>query len=670
VLLRIVAVVLLGSSAALAAQSARPPAPSTSAADRAAVDRAIAAVYPSLVRVSVVVRQWSNGREIRLESSGSGTIVSPDGYVVTNHHVAGRATRIVCTLPTNEEIPAELVGTDPMSDIALLKLQAAEPRTFPAARFGRSAGLRRGDPVLAMGSPLSLSQSVTRGIVSNPEMILPQASGAALALLDGEDVGTIVKWIGHDAAIHPGNSGGPLVNLAGEIIGINEISFGLGGAIPGDLARHVVEALKRDGRVRRAWAGLEVQPRVDGLQGPGGLISWVATGSPAEAAGVEVGDVLLRVGELPVDLRFAEQVPPVNQALLSLPIGEPSRLVLRRDGRELTVRVTPVERGVAASVPAELRDWGVVAADISPLEARALGRESVEGVRVLSLRPGGPANQARPSLERDDVIVAIEGRPVRSVVELRSRTAEAQGDRPRASVLVEFERGLERRLAVVEVGTATPANQGVDALRPWVPVSVQVLVPAIAERLGLGGRTGVRVTRTLDDSAPLRVGDVILAIDDEPVGASAPTDEDVFATAIRRYRLGSTVTLTVFRDGAELTLPVALQESPRLARDMARHEDADLAFRVRDLTAGDRDDPRLQDVAAGVLVEAVSEGGWAALARLRAGDIIQDIDGQPAADVAAFSTVLRAAVERRPSSIVLQVRRGVRTLFVEIKPEW
>jgi S1-C subfamily serine protease len=187
---------------------------------------------------------------------------------------------------------------------------------------------------------------------------------------------------------------------------------------------------------------------------------------------------------------------------------------------------------------------------------------------------------------------------------------------------------------------------------------VQVLVPAIAERLGLGGRTGVRVTRTLDDSTPLRVGDVILAIDDEPVRASAPADEDVFATAIRRYRLGSTVTLTVFRDGAELTLPVALQESPRLARDMARYEDADLAFRV------------LQDVAAGVLVEAVSEGGWAALARLRAGDIIQDIDGQPAADVAAFSTVLRAAVVRRPSSIVLQVRRGVRTLFVEIKPEW
>jgi serine protease Do len=266
--------------------------------------------------------------------------------------------------------------------------------------------------------------------------------------------------------------------------------------------------------------------------------------------------------------------------------------------------------------------------------------------------------------------MAIEGRPVRSVAELRSQSEEVQGDRPRASVLVEFERGLERRLAVLDIGTATPANQGVDARRPWVPVSVQVLVPAIAERLGLKGRTGVRVTRTLDDSVPLRVGDVILAIDGEPVAASGPTDEEVFATAIRRYRLNTTVALTIVRDGVETTVAVPLQPSPRLARDMARHEDADLAFRVRDLTSSDSDDPRLQDIARGVLVESVSEGGWAALARLRAGDIVQQMDSQPVADVAGFSALLRATAERRPGSIVLQVRRGVRTLFVELKPEW
>jgi serine protease Do len=253
---------------------------------------------------------------------------------------------------------------------------------------------------------------------------------------------------------------------------------------------------------------------------------------------------------------------------------------------------------------------------------------------------------------------------------LQARTTEVQGDRNRTGLLVEFERGLERRLAVVEVGNATPASQGVDARRPWVPVAVQVLVPALAERLGLKGRTGVRVTRVLEESTPLEVGDVILAIDGETVSATAPTDEEVFATAIRRYRLGTSVTLTVQRNGAQITVPVALAPSPTLSRDLERYEDADLAFRVRDLAASDADDPRLQDVSTGVVVESVSDGGWAALARLRAGDIIQRVDDRPVTAVADFSASLRSATARRPRSIVLQVRRGVRTLFVELKPEW
>ncbi len=643
-----------------------PPA----SADRAAIDRAIAAVYPSLVRISVVALQWNGGREIKLESSGSGTIISADGFVVTNHHVAGRAARIVCTLPDNEEVAATLVGTDPMSDIALLKLVPASPRTFPAARFGQSSRLRRGDPVLAMGSPLSLSQSVTRGIVSNPEMILPQMGGAAMSLLDGEDVGTIVRWIGHDAAIYPGNSGGPLVNLAGEIVGINEISFGLGGAIPVDLARQVVADLRRDGRVRRAWTGLEIQPRVASQQGPGGLVAWVADGSPADQAGIEIGDVLVRVNDVPVDVRFPEQVPPVNQTLLSLPIGKPSRLVVRREGRPTTLTVTPVERPLASSLPVELRDWGIVGADISALEARSLGRSSTEGVRVISLRPGGPADQARPSLGRDDVIVEVEGRPVRSLADLQALTEQAQDDRPRTSLLVGFERGLERRLTVVDVGVASASDQGVDARRPWVPVSVQVLTPQIAERLGLRGRTGVRVTRTLDESVPLQVGDVILAIDGDPVRASAPTDEDVFATAIRRYRLGATVDLSISRGGQAMTVAVPLKASPKLAREMPRYEAEALDFRVRDLASTDDDDPRLRGVNAGVLVESVSEGGWAALARLRAGDIILRVDDRPVGSVADLSSYLQTLVPARPTSVVFQVRRGVRTLFVEMKPEW
>src|ERR1022692_3962336 len=159
-----------------------------------------------------------------MQEVGSGAIISQDGYLITNHHVAGHAARIVCTLWNREEVEAELIGTDPLTDIAVLKLKPESPRQFVPARFGDSARLRVGDAVLAMGSPMALSQSVTLGIISNVEMIMPRMFGnQGRFQLDGEDVGSLIRWIAHDAAIYPGNSSGPLVNLRGEIVGINEI---------------------------------------------------------------------------------------------------------------------------------------------------------------------------------------------------------------------------------------------------------------------------------------------------------------------------------------------------------------------------------------------------------------------------------------------------------------
>ena len=227
----------------------------------AAIEAALSKVAPSLVRIHVVAFGYSDGRELKREASGSGTIITPEGHVLTNHHVAGRTRTIVCTLANREEVPADLIGTDPLSDIAILKLRPARPRVFPAARFGDASRLKVGDRVLALGSPLALSQSVTMGIVSNTEMIMPGMFWPYNRMtLDGEDVGSIVRWIGHDAAIFGGNSGGPLVNMDGEIVGVNEISMGLAGAIPSDLAREVSEAIIRDGHVRRSWIGLDVQP--------------------------------------------------------------------------------------------------------------------------------------------------------------------------------------------------------------------------------------------------------------------------------------------------------------------------------------------------------------------------------------------------------------------------
>jgi len=195
------------------------------------IQRAVDAVYPALVRIHVVFEEGQRGRMEKKRASGSGAIISEDGYLITNHHVAGRATRIVCRLSNREEVDAELIGTDPLSDIAVLKLDLSTRRdpTAPlgVARFGDSDKLQVGDVVLAMGSPAGVSQSVTKGIVANTEMISP---GGGMRL-DGENVGELVRWIGHDAVIYGGNSGGPLVNLAGEIVGVNEVGIGsLGGA--------------------------------------------------------------------------------------------------------------------------------------------------------------------------------------------------------------------------------------------------------------------------------------------------------------------------------------------------------------------------------------------------------------------------------------------------------
>ncbi|MBT7405130.1 MAG: trypsin-like serine protease, partial [Opitutae bacterium] len=206
---------------------------------------AVENVYPAIVRIEVVSEQGSSGRMMKSRATGSGVIISKDGRVVTNHHVAGKATRITCRLHNGEEVMADLLGADPMTDLAVLRLRMEDrptkSRPLTVANFGDSDKVEIGDVCFAMGSPAGLSQSVTRGIVSNVALISPYKGSFRL---DGENVGELVRWLGHDAIIFPGNSGGPLVNEKGYIIGINEVGIGsLGGAIPSNLARTVSKEL-------------------------------------------------------------------------------------------------------------------------------------------------------------------------------------------------------------------------------------------------------------------------------------------------------------------------------------------------------------------------------------------------------------------------------------------
>jgi serine protease Do len=654
----------------LAADQEAPPLPHTDPA----VARAIARVYPSLVQIHVLSTHTEGGRERKSGATGSGAIISAEGHVITNHHVVGRATSIRVVLPTREELEASLVGTDPLSDIAVIQLDLSKrPKgssPLPVAVFGQSEAVRVGDTVLAMGCPLALSQAVTRGIVANVDLRAPRPIE-----LEGENVGSVVKWIGHDAQIFPGNSGGPLVNLEGEIVGINELVMGLGAAIPSDLARVVARQLIEKKKVERAWTGMTFQPLLkDSPQTMTGvLVAGVLPGTPAAAAGVQPGDRIIEVEQKPVTVRFETQLPAFTNELLQRTPGKPLGIKLVRGTQTLAVTLSPISRDASRAREREFKEWGMTGRRVTRVEAIELQRSDTRGVLVGTLRPGGPADKAVPALRREDVIVSVAGKPVESPEALAKATAEVvKGAKVPVPTIIAFERGAEKLLTVVEVGIRPPQEPPQEARRGWLPVSTQVLSPKLATALGYKGRKGARVTQILPDgdASGLRVGDVVTKVDDALVEASEPQDADVFDALLRVYKPGSKAALAVLRDGKPMELTVTLKEAPRLENELRVYEDVTLEFRARDLSYLDRVKRRWAKETTGALVSQVDPGGWASVGGLRTDDLVLAIDGKTVRDVKELEQTLRPMKDRKPAAVVFFVRRGVQTLFVEMQPTW
>ncbi|HEY9510521.1 MAG TPA: PDZ domain-containing protein, partial [Verrucomicrobiae bacterium] len=594
---------------------------------QAKIDEAIAKVGPALVRIRVVSAEFGDGREIKVQEVGSGAIITKDGFIITNHHVAGHAKRMFCTLWNREEVEADLIGTDPLTDISIIKLRPEKVRNFIFARFGDSTAMRVGDSVLAMGSPMALSQSITLGIISNTEMVMPRFWGSGAQLrLDGENVGGLVRWIAHDAAIYGGNSGGPLVNLKGEIIGINEISFGLSGAIPGNLAHAVANELIAKGKVERSWIGADVQPlfKHSGEE-KGVLVSGVMDDSPASEAGLQAGDLLLRLNGEPTNVRFDEQMPEFMRLSTSLPIGKSVPISFQRDGKVIKAKLTAIERGEVAPKQEELKQWGLTVRNLSALTSREMKRENRDGVLVTSVRPGGPAGEAKPSLDRRDIIVEINGAPIKDVAGLTKLTRELTDDKTeRVPVIVTFERKAARYLAVVKIGIQELKDPGLEVTKAWLPIETQVISRDIARQLGQKDLRGFYITRVFPDStadkAGLKSGDFIVAVDDEKLTATGSEHEDELRALIRQYDVGKTVELTVIRAGKQSKMPVELVRSPRLQREMKKYRNDDFEFTARDVSFFDAAQEQWENDQHGALVEDVRSGSWAELGSLDAGD--------------------------------------------------
>ncbi len=270
------------------------------------------------------------GRPVPQQGAGSGFIISLDGYVVTNNHVVDGAREIVVTLADRDEYPASVVGRDPKTDLALLKI--TPKKALPAVALGDSDGLRVGDWVVAIGNPFGLANTVTAGIVS--------AKGRVLG------AGPYDDFIQTDASINPGNSGGPLFNLRGEVVGINTAvaasGQGIGFAIPVNTAKLVVPELRDAGRVTRGWLGISVQGLTNGQQKAlglpdhkGALVAGVVAGGPAERAGVRRGDLIRRY-----DGKRVEDSAHLPAVVAATPAGKKVTITVLRDGREQDLTAT------------------------------------------------------------------------------------------------------------------------------------------------------------------------------------------------------------------------------------------------------------------------------------------------------------------------------------------
>ena len=668
---------------------------------RPAVARAVDRVYPALVRIVVVTTEPESGRLQKYQSGGSGAIISAEGHVITNHHVAGKARQIVCVMPDGERVDATLVGTDALADIAVLLLKPEEgrgPRKWPVATFGDSDKLRIGDVVYAMGSPSAISQSVTRGIVSNTRMTIPEMFAMAFRL-DGEEVGTLVRWIGHDATIFGGNSGGPLVNEDGQIVGINELGIAtMGGAIPSNLAKSVAEQIISRKEVQRSWIGLEAQPRLRGtaasgsgsraapLSSSGGsagvkrgvLVGGVIKDAPSHKAGLRPGDVITRFDGVEVDCGIPEELPLFNRIILGTPIGKTITIDYQRDGKPHSAQVTTIGRETAQGKAQELKRWGMTTRDFTMLSQLELKRENRDGVLVETVRPGGPVAEAKPAIDGGDVITEIGGKPVKNVQELRAITEEATKDKEeRVPLLVGFERNFNKYLTVVHVGREEEEDNPLEARKPWLAAGTQVLTNDLAEALGLSGRTGVRVTQVYPgrnaDKGGLKVGDVILTVDGDAIPASEPEHGDIFPTMLRQRRINSDVELGIWREGAEEELQVVkvkLEAPPPPPSELKRYKDEEFEFTAREMSFDDRVSNKLEESLRGVVIERLEPAGWAQVARVTVGDILMNVDGRATPDVASLEKIMKSVKDRKQKRVVFFVRRGIHTTFLELEPGW
>ncbi len=294
---------------------------------------------------------------------------------------------------------------------------------------------------------------------------------------------------------------------------------------------------------------------------------------------------------------------------------------------------------------------------------------------VQTIRPGGPAGDAKPPMEDEDVITEVAGQPVKSVADLKACTAKLlEGKTSSVPVLVGFDRKEAKMLTVVKVGKEPEPENPEFAPKPAFGASVQVLTKELAQQMNMKGKTGVRITRLVPgggaEKAGLKVGDILLKFDDEVIEASRPEQTDVFVNMVRRRKIGAEVTVAILRDAKPLDVKMTLQAPPKAVTHLPKYKDEDFEFTARDLAVSDRMEQNLTDQVKGVLLEKVERAGWASLAHVAINDVLISVDGQAVSSVAELEKVMKATKDRKPKRVMFFVKRGIHTMYLELEPDW
>ncbi len=639
------------------------------------------AVLPVVVSILTVRQDYLQGEPVLSVSSGSGTVISAQGHIATNAHVTqnGKSFRVVFF--DGRELPAKLVGTDTASDLAVLQAIPPADETFPFAKFAENLhDLTPGDTVLAMGAPWGLSNSMSAGVVNNPRRLLVSLFDDEADYEDrlgvDEPTGRYYAWIQHDAAIAPGNSGGPLVDLSGRIVGVNTRGMIMGGdlafAIPGPDAGAVVQRLIANGEIKRVALGFRLRslkgtPYTDGV-----LINAIERRSQANKAGLQAGDRIISLNGDSMTALQPVDVPALQRRIAELPIGSQIVLKIERGSKPLEVKLTadaqPKSRGDdLASSP-----FGMSVTELTQPMGRRRNLDDDAGLLVTGIRPGGAAAIARPALQAGDIIRKIDSQALNETSQLESIELSANSEK---FYLFEIERNDEKILALLKPESNDKVRVPLPELpKSWSGVEVQAISTSLAKDMKLGS-AGYRITRFYPSSplakAGAKTGDLLVSLQGQKLKPANDSASEPFHQAVRDVMPETEIQIEAIRNGQPVSFKLSFAPSPIGSAGLKTLNLSKLRAEIRELGFYDRVNEHLSVDQTGVILDGVESGGPAGLAHLNRSDIIIRLGKTDVVSIETLRKALELSLSAKSNALIpIIVIRGSENRVLYLDPYW